>query len=313
MEKDKQEFNAFQAQFSSHFSEAGSKTPRIIKPICIKYIPDLVVRDTDPLNRGKIQQPRSLAINHVSQIQDGDSNVEIRYTKTAPTRNPATGQMEWKGYQSTDVKGSLRTTDIDLAYFFWRYSNQNIKNNPNAKLMIENRKQEAEEKARVQRSQATIQARLWNDEKDGGSSIELLKRYAVTRPSIAAQADEMDENELRLAIERDFTLDRTTTTKMKFLEFTNPGIVPPAEFHRMNDFVGEAIEAGVISQNNPNKGFYWKTEEGKMGELIWSWDGSRGAEKPAIKFVQYLEANDTSTIDKIVEATHAKKLEAATA
>jgi len=277
----------FQSEFSGHLDTLTKS--KIVKPITIKYIPSLITKDPNPENKGKTQKPRSLSINHVSQIQIEDSMVDVRYTKTAPKKNAA-GLPEYSGIQSTDVYTQLGVTDIDFAFFFWAYSLQNNRLNPDAKMMIENKEQEARDIATVKRNAATIQARLWNTIEDGGCTDELLASFAETRKHIY-NVGTLDENQLRMAIEQDLELDRTQRSKLEFLEFTEPKKVTATEFVEKTDVVAEALEYDVITQLSAKQTFNWKTEEGETGEPIWSWEGTDKKDKPAYKFSLFLDEN----------------------
>lgn len=296
--KPKEDFEKFKREFASFLDDRTGE--RLVKPVIIKYIPSIV--RPDPKNKGKFIAPRSLDIRHVSQIQVGDSMADVRYTKTAPKRTKD-GALEFKEV-STSVVGRLGTTDIDFLFFFWKYSNQNVKNDPeNAKLIIENKQREIEIEASVKRNSARIQGMIWNEERFGGVNIAKLVEYARTTKTITG-IDEMSDDELRNAIERDFLLDKTA--KSKFLDFMYEDKLSFQEAKPKLDIVGRALEANVIAQVNAKQVFCYVDDNGKPAEEIWSWKGSNGFEKPPVKFYNWLEKFEPDTLEKIIALTDEK-------
>lgn len=292
-------FREFQAEFGNFLDV--HKRERLIKPVTIKYIPSMI--KADPKNKGKFIQPRSIDIRHVSQIQIGDTMADVRYTKTAPLKDPQ-GVLKYKEI-STSVVGRIATTDIDFLFFFWAYSNQNVANEPNAKLLIENKEREIELEAIAKRNEAKIQSMLWNEEKFGGIAIGKLVDYARTVNTIS-NPDEMSADAVRNAISRSFTIDRMG--KSKFLDFMYVESKTYEEVKPMLDAVAKAIEANVISQVNAKQTFYFNDSEGKPDKLIWCWKDSVGTEKPPVKLYQWLEKFEPATLEKLIDLTN-KRLE----
>jgi hypothetical protein len=242
-------------------------------------------------------KPRSLNIRHIAQMQIGDTISEIRYSKTAPIKEPH-GVLKFRE-NSTDVMTRISTTDIDFAFFFWAYSKQNIKNNPQAKLMIENLKYEAERIANAKRNEAAIMAKLWNSESEGGVSINVLIEYAKTCPTIVG-VEEMSDDEIRNAIEFDFSVNKMG--KANFFQFTHDKKVSKKEVEEIGNIIGDAIKTGVIIQKSPTQSFVW----GESGEDIWSWKGTVGIDKPSVKLYKWLQSNEPETLEKISSLTAEK-------
>lgn len=283
-----------------------TNTNRFIKPVTIKYNPSLIKADPHPFNKGKFIMPNSLAISYTSQILLDDGMVDVRYSKTAPTKLKD-GILSW-AEGSVDVNRQLTSIDTDFIFFFWMYSNQNVRNNPSAKLHIENKANELNEIAKARRAEATIQARLWNPESSGGVSFDKLYEFARSRPRYD-QSVSMDENEVRAFIEQEFAIVKDKA-KVDFLEFTKPAEVSIAAYMENEKVISEAIEAGIISQNNLGTSFCWKTAEGKTGEVIFNWKEVKGNDKPSYKFAAWLKLSAPEMLEKIKEAIAEKAIPA---
>ncbi len=311
-EKPKDLFKKFQDEFSAHLDPNNRNRINDKNPVIIKYVPSIIkpMGGDQKLNKGKFSKPRCLYINHVATTQVGDSNVHVRYTQTAPRRPGKDADLLWADVM-TDVPTQISTTDIDLVFFFWAYSKQNVRNNEDGKLMIENKDYEIELAAKLRRNNALLMARLWNDEKEGGSPFSVLYEFARTRPSIRNLHEIMDKDEktkqnlLRTAIEQEFTIGGNKA-KEAFLEFTQPPRVDKGEYDDRLKVIEDALEHDIIAQVNPRTTFNWKTEDGKVGEVIWSWKDSVEVGKPPYKLYVWLSKNQPELLEKLKALTEEK-------
>jgi hypothetical protein len=291
-EKDGKLFKRFQNSFEEHLDPQTKK--RLVTPITIKYIPSLIkpMGGNQKLNKGKIARPKSLEIRHRSQIQLEDSVVDVRYTKTTPTRDKF-GDLIWNDI-STDVDLQINTTDIDLAFFFYAYSKDNVINNPNGQLKIEDKGAEMREVATVKRNEAIINARLWNPMREGGCGYEKLLEFALTRPSIVSPVGK-DEDWLRIQIDQEFKMFGSSA-KIAFLDATQPERIATDVKVEKENIANLAIKYDIIKQVPSKKEFRWVETD----EVIWCWQDSDGFEKPIVKLGVYLETYEKATYDKLV-------------
>ncbi len=297
-EKPKELWKEFKQEFAGHLDG-----DRIVKPIVIKYVPWIIapMGGNQELNKGKVAKPASLEIRYVSKTQVGDANVFVRYTATVPTKSGKDGVLTFADI-STEVNTQMITSDIDLVFYFWAYSNQNYKNDPDAKLMIENRDQEIKDKATAIKNKALISSRLWNSEDEGGTPFEKLVEFARTRRSIynldeILKNENSREDEVRTLISQEFTIGGPAA-EVAFLNFTQPDVKGYKEEKAAQDVIGKALEAGVIKQISIQKKFVWSHDNSEL----WSWvDGK--FHKPALQLYEHLEKHDPDTLKKLIELT----------
>lgn len=287
VQKDVEKFKLLKQIYADNLSKDGNQ---IVTPITIKYIPELVRYErniTDEQGNPKKQQPNSLSLLFVSHTNVKGEMVEMRYSPTAPIIEGKTGIRTWSRNQ-IDVKGRLQVTDIDLLYFFEFYSKQNaaISESEFALLMVEDIASEATKERNAKKDQNLINARLWNDEADGGCKDEKLYEFAesVNYKNIRT----MDANNLRLTIEQYLKSDRFG--KQKFISFTTTK-VSFKEGVELTEIEAEARKLELITQLNPSKKFVWKNEDGSNGETLFDWSGVQGEDSVKTKFLAFLKDN----------------------
>lgn len=296
----------FKSIYSDYLDE---KQERLIKPVVIKYIPDLIQYQktiTDERGNIKKQQPASLELLYTAKANVKGEMVEMRYSPVAPVRVKDT--LVWNVGRG-EVVGQLSTTDIDLVYFFEFFSSQNATNPQNsgseyAKLMVYNPASEMKKKRDLEKQKTLINMRLWNEENEGGVKTdriyEFLEQVAgYTSASVRVQ----DADSIRDLVQTYFKSDRLGMTK--FINFTNTHVTRQ-EGMEFSSIEAEARKLELITRIDAKQGYFWKTAEGETGDVLFSWKDVAGDEKPATKWLQYLK-NNPVTVAQLEAAIDMKK------
>ncbi len=304
--KDPELLKRFKTIYSDYLDDKGE---RLIKPVVIKYIPDLIQYQksvTDERGNVKKQQPASLELSYVAKTTVNSENVEFRYSPVAPTR--VKDVLTWN-VQKGEVVGQLSTIDIDLVYFFEFFSFQNATNPLNAgseyaKLMVYNPANEANKKREIEKQKTLINMRLWNEENEGGVKTERIYEFleqvaGYTPQSVRVQ----DPDSIRDLVQTYFKTDRLGMTK--FISFTNIHVTR-RDGMEFSSIEGEARKLELIARVDPKQGYYWKDVEGNTTDLIFSWKDVAGDEKIATKWLQYLKSHPEVVI-QLEAAIEAKK------
>lgn len=291
--EDKESFKKFQSLFAKHLDETG----KIIRPIILKYAPHYIQKDKD--NPGKLMMPRSMKLDFRTTTMYDDQMAEVRYSKSAGVPQPNGGGMKFLDNGTQVVGGQLTVTDIDLAYFLWRFSSQiwtkpENRDNPSAFFEIENVEAERREIAIRKAIVATANARLWNAPEDGGVADATIR--LVAKNFMVPNVDDMDTDEIKLVIDKMIQINPSNMDI--FLNLTDKNSASKEVISERRGIIADAIESNIICQDSIKKGFFLVGADGKPeAKPIFTY--KQGERDPKSALYVYLEGSKPEFLEDL--------------
>jgi hypothetical protein len=300
----KPEFSWYKTKFEDfkkkYADNLDTNQRRIIKPITIVYRPDKMRPDPNPRNKGRIIAPASIGLNFIARVSDKMGQmVEVRYSRSAGIPDPATKSLRFTD-SFMDIPRSYPVADIDLAFFFECFSEQNHENPDNigkkdTPFIFDNPEATRNAKAKAKAKEAAYQARLWGEASEGGLGEKRLR--IIGSEMMIVDSATIELNELRERIESIVNLN--PKLKDEFLDRTDtPNLTTDEEMERMQ-IVATAIENKIFSQNHITRSFHRHDPETKkqIKKPIFVYE--KAEKQPRLRFYEYLEAQEPETIDAL--------------
>lgn len=288
--------------FNSKFADYLDSTGRMIKPVVIKYIPELIQKDPD--NPGKYKMPRSKSLSFVTQTMYNKQQSEIRYSSAPARINPKSGELVFANTAMSIFDGYFATTDKDLVWFFSEYSEQNAGNHlhkgkHSAWFVIEDRGLEQKKEAEIRKEKATIDARLWNDVGDGGLSDEEIRR--VAKSLMIPGVDNMELiGDVKAVLERVIFNPKDPSVKAEFLRVSDVRNKSNPEMVERKYLIQKALDMAIIGQDHKSSKFYFLDENKKnVGQPIMSY--TKKDKDPKVSLYLQLETTNKELLDLIEE------------
>lgn len=290
--------------FKDHLNP--NKTINSGNPIVIKYVDALIVDDKD--NPGKKIMPPSVVFSYVARTSIDGSGVEVRFSPNPPQKLQ-NGEFKWTVEGEDVYRGHLSITDVDKAFFFWKYSMQNEANDfapENGKVLkIQNVALERRTIALKKQTEATLNARLWNEIKDGGLNDEKIREVA-SHFMLKGVNEKTDINEVKIHIES--AIKNKPSLKDEFLRLTDVVRPDDAEIAARKAIVNKAIELDIIANDRVGRKFNLLSADGKVVETLFTYPKNTKPEDAKIELFSHLQENSPEVIDAIKERIEAANL-----
>lgn len=288
-------FKKFRETYAANFNEAG----KMIVPLQIKYRDDLI--KPDPHNRGMKIMPKSMGLSFTARLYNkSGQHIEVKYSATPIIPDSKTGALIWRESFAEVENGRLSITDIDLAFFFDQFSEQNANNpnnqgKPNTWFVVNDPAAERAKMAKAKAEQALYESRLWNEPANGGLGEARLR--IIGTELMVLNADTMEINELRETI--DIIVGMNPSLKAEFLERTDAVDISPEEEHERMKLVAKAIEQKLFSINTINRTFHRHDPETKKQIKKPIFTYAKTEKNPRLAFYYFLEAEEPETIENL--------------